>query len=64
MVIRTVSLVRPQDEVQVACIRPAAVSDAARLIEHVKQVSMESEYLLVAPGEFTLSTEQEEDYIR
>lgn len=64
MVIRTVPLVGPHGAGQVACIRDAAIADAAKLIEHVQQVSMESDYLSAAPGEFMLSVEQEEAFIR
>lgn len=45
-------------------IREAAVNDASAILEHVEQISGESDYLTVGPGEFELSVEQEEEYLR
>jgi hypothetical protein len=41
-------------------IREAAVQDAGAVLEHVEQISGESDYLTVGPGEFELTIEQEE----
>jgi RimJ/RimL family protein N-acetyltransferase len=45
-------------------IREAAVQDAGAVLEHVEQISGESDYLTVGPGEFELTIEQEEEYLR
>ena len=45
-------------------IREATVADAGVILEHVEQISRESDYLTVGPGEFELTIEQEEKYLR
>ncbi len=45
-------------------IREAAVADAAVILEHVEQISGESDFLTVGPGEFELTVEQEEEFLR
>lgn len=45
-------------------IREAAVADAAVILEHVEHISGESDFLTIGPGEFGLTVEQEEEYLR
>lgn len=47
-----------------AFVREAAITDAAKLIEHVQRVAEESDYFSTAPGEFKLSVEEEESVLR
>ena len=45
-------------------IREAVPADAQVILEHVDQISSESDYLILAPGEFELTVEQEEEYLQ
>ena len=45
-------------------VREAASSDASHLLVYVEAVSSESDFLTFGTGEFELSTEEEENYLR
>ncbi|MFH1927277.1 MAG: hypothetical protein ABIK79_03745 [Chloroflexota bacterium] len=45
-------------------IRKAAVEDARAVLDYIKGISGESDYLSFGPGEFELSVPEEEEYLR
>lgn len=49
---------------QVLTIRTAAVEDARALLDYVRGISGESDFLSFGPGEFELTIVQEEDFLR
>jgi RimJ/RimL family protein N-acetyltransferase len=48
----------------VLVIREAAVEDARAILEYVEHISGESDFLSFGPGEFELTVEEEEDFLR
>ena len=52
------------DSGESVAIRAAELSDAPGLIDHVHRVAAESDFLATTPGEFEMSIEQQESYIR
>lgn len=49
---------------RVLVIREAAVEDARAVLDYIKGISGESDYLSFGPGEFELSVPEEEEYLR
>ena len=49
---------------RVLVIREAAVEDARAVLDYIKGISGESDYLSFGPGEFELSVPEEKDYLR
>ena len=45
-------------------VREASVQDAAAILEHVEHICGESDFLTMGPGDFQLTIEQEEAYLR
>ena len=48
---------------KVLLIREAAASDAQSIIEYIGQISGESDFLTMGPGEFEMTVEQEGEYL-
>lgn len=45
------------------CVRSATVDDAERVLEFAREVFVTSPYVLTSPGEFTMTLEQERDFL-